>query len=77
MTTLKADRPLVRETSLYHRGKLLTVSLHPGYLTIRQKGTRTKFAVDYGSLWDFGAKIAANAKRLEKLEARKKKGRGR
>jgi hypothetical protein len=47
------------------------VELHPGYLTLRRKGTRQAVTVDYAAIYDLGWKIIARAKAQEKAEARR------
>lgn len=72
MTQISPQTPLRRETSVYYRGRPLIVELHPGYLTLREKGRREAVAVDYRAILDLGYKIKARADRQEKLERRKK-----
>jgi hypothetical protein len=56
----KLTKPVSRETSVYHRGDPLIVTLHPKYLEIRVKGARTSSVnVPYDSVFDLGRKLAA------------------
>jgi hypothetical protein len=66
-TLIQPERIVKRETASTHRGRPLIVELHPGYLTLRQKGRRSAVAVDYGAVLDLGYKILARAERAEKL----------
>src|SRR5215471_16177509 len=50
MTTLKPGAPVRRETAVYYRRRPLLVELHPGYLTLREKGKRFTLAVDYQAM---------------------------
>lgn len=72
MTSLLAsNRTVRRETATTYRGRALVVELHPGYLSIRQKGKRTPVTVDYAAVYELGWKMIARAQRAEKQAARK------
>ena len=72
MTRL-ADRKTrsLAETAARWRGRPLVIELGAHALTIREKGRRSGFEVDYESIFAVGAKKAAEAKRAER---RAKKG---
>jgi hypothetical protein len=67
---IRTDRTVKRETASTYRGRPLIVELHPGYLILRQKGTRRAVSVDYGAVLDLGYKIMARAERAEKMKAK-------
>lgn len=71
----KLTKPVTRETSITKRdgGKVrpIVVTLHPGGLLVAQKGTRRRMGISYESLYDFAAKLLADAQRREKA-ARKR-----
>jgi hypothetical protein len=71
MTTLSAGKPLRRETALYYRGRPLLVELHPGYLTLREKGRRFTFSVDYQAILELVYKIKHRADQAEKRKKRR------
>lgn len=74
MTTLNG-KALTRETAALVRagGKLrpLIVESFAGYLALRPKGMRQRYAVDWASIWSLGAKKAAEEARLLRLARRK------
>jgi hypothetical protein len=72
MTEIQASRPIVRETATYYRGRPLVVELHPGYISVREKGKRTAYALDYGRIFDRAVKLAVEAARAEKRAAKRK-----
>ena len=71
MTLASDSKPVRRETWGTYRGRALIVELGARTVTIRQKGCRLRYEVDYEAIWSLGAKKEAERKRLEK---RKKKG---
>lgn len=72
MTELRANTPLKRATSTYHRGGIVVVILHPGYLEVKLKGKRKTFDLSYGAIFDRAVKLEVERKRAEKQSARKK-----
>lgn len=66
----KIDRPLLRETGEFIKGKPLIIELHPTYLQLRTKLSRFKVTVDYRSILDLGYKILHRAEMEKKKEAR-------
>lgn len=69
MTTLTPGRAVARQTAATYRGRPLCVTLHPSHMVIRQKGTRTKYLLDYQAAFQFAAKLEANRIRAERLMA--------
>ena len=70
MTTL--TRPVRRETGVVFKGRPLIVEIHPGYLTLREKGRRHVVTLDYRTALDVAYKILARQRQAEK--AKKSKG---
>lgn len=73
MTAISPASPVRRETATTVRGRALVVELHPGYLTVRQKGKRRAVAVSYDAVMDLGYKLLARAE----AEARRTAGKRR
>jgi len=69
MTTL--THPVKRETSSLYRGRPLIIELHPGYMSIREKGTRRSVVVDYRTALEVGYKLLARQRLAEKLKEKK------
>lgn len=65
------DKPVTRATYSSYRGRPLVVTLHPTWLSIRQKGRRHGFVLDYQAVFDCAAKLAARAAMAEKKARRK------
>jgi hypothetical protein len=59
MTSIKSDSPVIRETGAAYRGRPLIVELHPGYLTLREKGRRDIVSIDYATAYELGWKMKA------------------
>lgn len=57
MTKLKPYIPLVRETDILERTDPIVVELYPRYMSIRIKGRREEFTVDYAEIFDLARKI--------------------
>jgi hypothetical protein len=72
-TLINPARTVKRETASTYRGIPLIVELHPGYLTLRQKGRRRSVSIEYGAVLDLGYKILARAERAEKLASKAEK----
>jgi hypothetical protein len=66
MTELKSESPTIRQTGALERTRPIVVELWPRYLTIRLKGLRSGYNVDYGAILDLGRKRAWLRKRAEK-----------
>ena len=67
MTRITRDGRVVRETgTLLHR-RPLVIELHTLLLRIRPKGARWAYDVDYESIFELGARKAAEKVRAERL----------
>ena len=75
MTAL--TRPVRRETAACYRGRPLIVELHPGYIVLREKGTRRAVTVDYKTALEVGYKILARQQQAEQGKARTRRREGR
>ena len=75
MTSLKPSTALVRETATCYRGRPLLVLLHAGYMTVRPKGTRQAYSVDYRAVYELAGKLAARERQALKQADRKGKKR--
>jgi len=74
MTAL--TRPVRRETAACYRGRPLIVELHPGYIVLREKGTRRAVTVDYKTALEVGYKILARQQQAEQGKARAARRKG-
>ncbi len=64
MTALRStSRPIRRETAVTYRGRPLVAELHPGYVTVRQKGCRAAVSVDWATVYETGWKMLAREQR--------------
>ena len=72
MTEITPTRTLQRETATYHRGRALVVELHPGYCTVREKGKRTSYAIDWAAVYHAAAKLEAARQRAERMQSKAK-----
>jgi hypothetical protein len=70
MTRLEADARVVRETGAVVKHRPLVVELRALILRIRMKGVRWAYEVDYESIFQLGAKKAAEQRRAEKSGTR-------
>lgn len=57
------DRPVTRATLSKYRGRPLVVTLHPTFVTIRQKGRRHSMNLDYQAIYDCAAKAEKEKKK--------------
>jgi hypothetical protein len=48
---LKITRCLVGETAVIHRGRPLSVELHPAFVVVRFMRTRDRYAADWNTLY--------------------------
>lgn len=68
-------KPVKRETaaSIRDGGRLLpiVVEIFPTYLCLRQKGRRTRLAVEYQVVYRLAARLLADAVRREKQERKR------
>lgn len=65
MTKLTPDKTIKRETASFDRTDPLVIELHPKYLEIRPKGTRSGVTVDYGAIYDLGRRLQARRGAVE------------
>lgn len=72
----KADKPIRRETYTSYRGRPLIIEIHSTFVVVRAKGRRKGYSVTLDQIWNIGARNAATADRLAKLEAKKARKRG-
>ena len=70
MSKITTERILRRETATCYRGRPLIVELHPGYMTLREKGRRRPVTLDYRAAWDLAHKILAREAVAEKRRKR-------
>jgi len=57
------DRKLERETAIDYQGRALVVALHPGYMTLRRKGTRDEpVMLNYAAAYELAIKAAQRDK---------------
>lgn len=68
-----AARPVRRETAQVYRGRPLVVTVHAGYLEIREKGRRDALTVDYATVYEFAMKLRWKRQQAEKRSARRAK----
>jgi hypothetical protein len=71
MTELKTGSKVTRKTAIEVQRKPLVITLHPGYLDIRQAKTRSGFSLSYDALYRYAAKLAADKVVAEKKLAKK------
>ena len=69
MTKLTGDKSVMRETSLEVRGVPLVVALRARTISIRPRGGREWFAVDYETLYDLARKIDARQRMGARISA--------
>lgn len=60
-----------QETATLYRGRPLIIELHPGYLTLREKGKRHAVTVEYRAALDLGYKILSRAEQAERKARRR------
>jgi hypothetical protein len=65
MTRLRSNTRVVRETGALVRQRSLVIELHEFMLRIRLKGARWAYEVDYESIFQLGARKAAEKSRAE------------
>ena len=70
MTTIAASRPVVRETAVRSRGRVLVAEMHAGFVALHEKGRRQSVEVDWGAVYDLGWKLRARADAREKAKGK-------
>ena len=74
MTRIRSNTRVVRETGTLIRQRPLVVELHEFMLRVRLKGARWAYGVDYESIFQLGAKKAAETARAERSGGNRKRG---
>lgn len=72
MTTIALGSKLTRKTHTEVQKRALVVTLHPGYLDLRQERTRKTFSISYDAVYRYAAKLEADRLLGERKEARKR-----
>ncbi len=76
MTRIHPNTPVVRETGAFIRRRPLVIELRELMLSIRLKGSRWAYDVDYESIFQLGAKKAAEKERADRsTRSRRRRGR--
>lgn len=57
MTRIRSGESVTRETAVVYRRRPLVVTLHPGFLTIRQKLSRESFDLPYDAVYEAAMKL--------------------
>ena len=63
MTRIRSNAPVVRETGTFIRHRPLVIELREFMLRVRLNGARWAYDVDYESIFQLGAKEAAEKER--------------
>lgn len=74
MTRIRSNTRVVRETGTLIRQRPLVVELHEFMLGVRLKGARWAYQVDYESIFQLGAKKAAETARAERPGGNRRRG---
>ena len=74
MTRIGSNTRVVRETRTLIRQRPLVVELHEFMLSVRLKGARWAYEVDYESIFQLGAKKAAETARAERSGGNRRRG---
>lgn len=74
MTQIRSNTRVVRETGTLIRQRPLVVELHEFMLGVRLKGSRWAYQVDYESIFQLGAKKAAERARAERSGGNRRRG---
>jgi hypothetical protein len=73
MTKLDGDASITRETAAQERTRPIVIVLHPRYLTVRLKGTREAYNLDYELLLALGRRRQFEIDHRKAVPARRKK----
>jgi hypothetical protein len=73
MTTLQLGSKLTRKTAAVVQRRQLVVTLHPGYLDIRQERSRKPFSLTYDAIYRYAAQLAADRLRAERKAKKKER----
>ena len=74
MTRIRSNIRVVRETGTLVRQRPLVVELQEFMLSVRLKGARWAYEVDYESILQLGAKKAAETARGERSGGNRRRG---
>jgi len=74
MTRIRSNTRVVRETGTLIRKRPIVVELHELMLGVRLKGAGWAYEVDYESIFQLGAKKAAETARTERSGGNKRRG---
>ena len=66
MTRINSASPVRRETDALYRGRTLVVELHPAFVSLKEKGKRTRVTVSYPAIYELAWKLLARAEAAEK-----------
>jgi hypothetical protein len=72
VTEIRPGSKLTRKTATTVQRRQLVITLHPGYLEIRQERTRKPFSLSWDAIYRQAAQLAADRERAERKAARKK-----
>jgi len=71
------NRPVRRETatSIRDGGRVLPVviEIHPGYMTLRQKGCRRRYSLTYDAAYRYAVRLQVEFERRERVAAKGKR----
>jgi hypothetical protein len=73
MTRLSSNTRVVRETGTLIRQRSLVIELHEFMLRIRLKAARWAYEVDYESIFQLGAKKAAEKARADRSSGNRRR----
>jgi hypothetical protein len=74
MTRIRSNTRVVRETGTLICQRPLVVELYEFMLSVRLKGARWAYEVDYESVFQLGAKKAAEKARAERSGGNRRRG---
>lgn len=73
LTKLEGDTSVARETAAQERTRPLVIVLHPRYLTVRVKGTREAYNLDYELLLALGRRRQFESEHQRPVPVRRKR----
>jgi hypothetical protein len=75
VTRIHSNTRVVRETGTFMRQWPLVIELHELALRVRLKGARWAYDVDYESIFQLGARKAAEKEREDRSSTRRRRAR--
>jgi hypothetical protein len=75
VTRIHGNTRVVRETGTFIRQRPLVIKLHELALRVRLKGARWAYDVDYESIFQLGARKAAEKEREDRSSMRRRRAR--